>query len=77
MECETEPYYSGIMAQTAVIDKCNEHHDRSEMEREREVTLGRLDERVYEDVPDYIVRVHAAVSLKSNVAYASTSSKVY
>ena len=48
MECETEPYYSGIMAQTAVIGKCDcaHHHDGSE--------VGRLDERIYEDVPDYI-----------------------
>ena len=61
MECETEPYYSGIMAQTAVIGKCDcaHHHDGSE--------VGRLDERIYEDVPDYIVRVHASCFFEEQI----------
>ena len=65
LDCETE-CYSEIITHTAV--KCNRgcgYNGPSEMELDKKVGL---DERVYEDVPDYI-----AVPLESNVAYASTS----
>ena len=62
LECET-----GI---TSVMDKCTAC---TQMEQ-GEMGLA-VNERVYEDVSDYVVRLHP-FSLKNNVAYASTSSKV-
>ena len=63
LECET--------GMTADMDKCT---TRTQMEQEGEMGLA-VNERVYEDVADYVVRLHP-FSLKNNVAYASTSSKV-
>ena len=66
LDCETE-CYSEIITHTAV--KCSGGCGRNEPEMEQYKQVG-LDERVYEDVPDCIVR--QAVPLKSNLAYSSS-----